>query len=99
MGVLNADFISCVAFGKSAEFAEKYLHQGVKIAVSDRIQTGSDTNREGNKVFATDVVIEEQEFAESKASGTGNSNGYQNGAGNGGFSRLPYGTDEGLPFL
>lgn len=63
-----ADFIGCVAFGKQAEFAEKYLHQGTKIAVTGRIQTGSYTNREGQKVYTTDVVIEEQEFAESKKS-------------------------------
>ena len=63
----TADFISCVAFGKSAEFAEKYLRQGIKIAVTGRIQTGSYTNREGQKVYTTEVVVEDQEFAESKA--------------------------------
>ena len=63
-GDQNADFIGCVAFGKSAEFAEKYLKQGTKIAVTGRIQTGSYTNKDGNKVYTTDVVIEEQEFAE-----------------------------------
>ncbi len=63
----TADFISCVAFGRSAEFAEKYLHKGTKIVVTGRIQTGSYTNREGQKVYTTDVVVEEQEFAESKA--------------------------------
>ena len=62
----TADFISCVAFGRSAEFAEKYLHQGIKIAVTGRIQTGSYTNRDGQKVYTTDVVVEDQEFAESK---------------------------------
>lgn len=62
----TADFISCVAFGKSAEFAEKYLKQGTKIAVRGRIQTGSYTNKDGQKVYTTDVVVEEQEFAESK---------------------------------
>ncbi len=62
----TADFISCVAFGKSAEFAEKYLKKGTKICVTGRIQTGSYTNKEGNKVYTTDVVVEEQEFAESK---------------------------------
>ena len=98
-GEQNADFISCVAFGKSAEFAEKYLHQGVKIAVSGRIQTGSYTNRDGNKVYTTDVVIEEQEFAESKAAGSGHSSGYQNSANNNGFSSVPDSIDQGLPFL
>ena len=65
-GQQSADFISCVAFGRSAEFAEKYLRKGVKILVSGRIQTGSYTNREGNRVYTTDVVVEDQEFAESK---------------------------------
>ena len=62
----TADFISCVAFGKSAEFAEKYLRKGIKTAVTGRIQTGSYTNRDGQKVYTTDVVVEEQEFVESK---------------------------------
>lgn len=66
-GDQTADFISCVAFGRQGEFAEKYLKQGTKIAISGRIQTGSYTNREGVKVYTTDVVVEEQEFAESKA--------------------------------
>ena len=63
----TADFISCVAFGRSAEFAEKYLHQGTKVVVTGRIQTGSYTNRDGQKVYTTDVVVEDQEFAESKS--------------------------------
>lgn len=74
-GEATADFISCVAFGKQAEFAESYFRQGLKIIISGRIQTGSYTNREGRKVYTTDVVVEEQDFAESKgdssrASGT-----------------------------
>lgn len=69
-GDQTADFISCVAFGRSAEFAEKYFHQGIKIVVSGRIQTGSYTNRDGNKVYTTDVVVEDQEFAESKNAGS-----------------------------
>lgn len=67
-GEQSADFISCVAFGKQGEFAEKYLRQGTKIAIVGRIQTGSYTDRNGNKVYTTDIVVEEQEFAESKAS-------------------------------
>lgn len=63
----SADFIGCVAFGRQAEFAEKYLRKGIKIALTGRIQTGSYTNRDGRKVYTTDVVVEEQEFAESKA--------------------------------
>ncbi len=64
----TADFINCIAFGKSGEFAEKYFRQGMKVVVAGRIQTGSYTNKDGVKVYTTDVVVEEQEFAESKAS-------------------------------
>lgn len=66
----EADFINCVAFGKSAEFAEKYLKQGTKVVVTGRIQTGSYTNREGATVYTTDVIVEDQEFAESKKTET-----------------------------
>lgn len=65
-GEATADFIRCVAFGKQAEFAGKYFRQGTKIAVSGRIQTGSYVNRDGNKVYTTDIVVEDQEFAEGK---------------------------------
>lgn len=75
-GEQTADFINCVAFGKPAEFAEKYLHQGTKIVLEGRIQTGSYTNKDGQTVYTTDVVVEAMEFAESKAS--------QQSAGNGG---------------
>lgn len=68
----TADFISCVAFGKTAEFIEKYCFKGTKLVVSGRIQTGSYTNKEGQKVYTTDVVVEEAEFAESKAAAAGN---------------------------
>lgn len=74
-GEQSADFIGCVAFGRNAEFAEKYLRQGTKIALTGRIQTGSYTNRDGQKVYTTDIVVEEQEFAESKAAAGGNSQG------------------------
>lgn len=103
-GQQSADFIGCVAFGRAAEFAEKYFRQGTKIAVTGRIQTGSYTNREGQKVYTTDVVIEDQEFAESKAAAAGN-NG--NAAGqqapppatdSDGFMNIPDGIDEELPF-
>ncbi|MDO5336696.1 MAG: single-stranded DNA-binding protein [Eubacteriales bacterium] len=70
-GEATADFIPCVAFGRAAEFAERYFHQGIRIVVSGRIQTGSYTNREGQKVYTTEVIVEEQEFAESKASSDG----------------------------
>lgn len=63
----TADFINCIAFGKLGEFADKYLRQGIKIAVTGRIQTGSYTNKDGQKVYTTDVVVEEQEFCESKS--------------------------------
>ena len=64
----TADFISCVAFGRQGEFAEKYLHQGTKLVIQGRIQTGSYTNKDGQRVYTTDVVVEDQEFAESKSS-------------------------------
>lgn len=94
-GQQTADFISCVAFGKSAEFAEKYLHKGTKVAITGRIQTGSYTNRDGQKIYTTDVVIEDQEFAESK-----NSNTQAEAAkpvGND-FMSIPDGINEDLPF-
>lgn len=97
-GEQTADFISCVAFGKAAEFAEKYLRQGTKIAITGRIQTGSYTNREGQKVYTTDVVVEEQEFAESKGA-SGNIEGSAPQATDPeGFMSLPDGIDEELPF-
>lgn len=67
-GQPEADFINCVVFGKSAEFAEKYFHKGMKVAVIGRIQTGSYTDKDNKKVYTTDVVVEEQEFCESKSS-------------------------------
>ncbi len=98
----TADFINCVAFGKSGEFAEKYLHKGTKIVVVGRIQTGSFTNKDGQKVYTTDVVVEEQEFAESKNSGngTGSSNtpSNNNTFSGDGFMNIPDGIDEELPF-
>ena len=97
-GEQTADFISCVAFGKAAEFAEKYLRQGTKIAITGRIQTGSYTNRESQKVYTTDVVVEEQEFAESKGA-SGNIEGSAPQATDpDGFMSLPDGIDEELPF-
>ena len=105
-GESTADFINCVSFGKTAEFAERYYRQGTKIAISGRIQTGSYTNREGQKVYTTEVVVEEQEFAESKAaSGSAPANNYQaspvpspsTSVGDG-FMNIPDGIDEELPF-
>lgn len=102
----TADFIGCVCFGRQAEFAEKYLRQGTKIAVTGRIQTGSYTNKDGQKVYTTDVVLDDIEFAESKnAQGGGDSNySYQapsrpnpSAAGDG-FMNIPDGIDEELPF-
>lgn len=99
----NADFISCVAFAKNAEFAEKYLRKGIKIAITGRIQTGSYNDREGRKVYTTDVVVEDQEFAESKSSQNGQNGGNlqappeQSDAGDG-FMNIPDGIDEELPF-
>ncbi|MEE0884490.1 MAG: single-stranded DNA-binding protein [Faecalimonas sp.] len=105
-GEATADFINCVAFGRSAEFAERYLRQGTKIVVSGRIQTGSYTNRDGQKVYTTEVVVEESEFAESKAnsSAPGNNNYQASPAPSpsadigDGFMNIPDGIDEELPF-
>ena len=100
----TADFIGCVAFGRQAEFAEKYLKQGTKIAVTGRIQTGSYTNKDGQKVYTTDVVLDDMEFAESKNSQGGDSTGYQTprrpepSAAGDGFMNIPDGIDEELPF-
>lgn len=108
----NADFIGCVAFGRSGEFAEKYLRKGTKVVVTGRIQTGSYTNKDGVKVYTTDVVVEDQEFAESK-NASGNSGGFSGDGFSGGFSggsrpepsgagdgfmNIPDGIDEELPF-
>ena len=106
----TADFISCVSFGKTAEFIERYLKQGTKVVGCGRIQTGSYTNREGQKVYTTDVVIEEIEFAESKNAAA--NSGFDNGgysqpstarpepsqAAGDGFMNIPDGIDEELPF-
>ena len=92
----TADYIRCVTFGKNAEFTEKYLFQGTKIVIVGRIQTGSYINRDGQKVYTTDVVVEEQQFAESKnrrqeapaAQTTGD-----------GFMNVPDGIADDLPFI
>ena len=107
----TADFINCVAFGRAGEFAEKYLRKGTKLVVTGRIQTGSYTNKDGVKVYTTDVVVEDQEFAESK--NAGGNDGFSGGFGGGnnfggsrpepsgagdGFMNIPDGIDEELPF-
>ena len=101
----TADFINCVAFGKSGEFAEQYLHKGTKIAITGRIQTGSYTNKDGVKVYTTDVVVEDHEFAESKNSaGSADNSGFAPAgrpapaAAGDGFMNIPDGIDEELPF-
>ena len=104
----TADFIGCVAFGRNAEFAEKYFRQGLKVIVTGRIQTGSYTNKEGQKVYTTEVILDDQEFADSKGaasdmSGYGQSAPSQRPAPTSaigdGFMNIPDGVeDEGLPF-
>ena len=98
-GQPTADFINCKAFGKIAEVIEKYVKKGTKIAVTGRIQTGNYTNKDGNKVYTTDVMIEEMEFCESKNANSGNAP-QQNGQGfnSDGFMNIPDGIDEELPF-
>lgn len=113
-GEQTADFIGCVAFGRSAEFAQNYLHKGTKVVVTGRIQTGSYTNRDGQKVYTTDVVVEDQEFAESRAAAEQrgvNTSSYApidrpsapapaqpDDSIGDGFMNIPDGIDEDLPF-
>lgn len=103
-GDQTADFIQCVAFGRSGEFAEKYFRKGIKVLVTGRIQTGSYTNKDGQRVYTTDVVVEDQEFAESKSASQQNGGGFApadrpspSDAGDG-FMNIPDGIDEELPF-
>ena len=103
-GEQTADFIQCVAFGRSGEFAEKYFRKGMKVVVTGRIQTGSYTNKDGQRVYTTDVVVEDQEFAESKNASQNNGGGFvpadrpsPSDAGDG-FMNIPEGIDEELPF-
>ena len=96
-GQPTADFINCIAFGKLGEFAEKYLHKGVKIAVTGRIQTGSYTNKDGQKVYTTDVVVDEQEFCESKSSNQSQGNDRPQTSSDD-FMNIPDGVEDGLPF-
>ena len=110
-GDQTADFIQCVAFGRSGEFAERYLHKGTKVVVTGRIQTGSYTNKDGQRVYTTDVVVEDQEFAESKASSDSYAASHPrteaapapsmpspSAASADGFMNIPDGIDEELPF-
>ena len=99
----TADFIGCVAFGRNGEFAEKYLRKGTKVVISGRIQTGSYTNKDGQKVYTTDVVVEDQEFAESKGANSDGPSYSMPAAGpaneiSDGFMNIPDGIDEELPF-
>lgn len=104
----SVDYINCVSFGRSAEFAEKYFHKGTKIVIVGRIQTGSYTNKDGQKVYTTDIVIEEQDFAESKAASQQNNSGNAQNASNNQQAQQPKpqtspdgfmsADDEGLPF-
>ncbi len=104
-GEQSADFIPCVAFDKSGEFAERYFRQGMRVLVSGRIQTGSYTNKEGQKVYTTEVIIEDQEFADSKGASAPTPNFNEGSrpspemASSDGFMNIPDGVDdEGLPF-
>ncbi len=103
-GEQTADFINITAFGKAGEFAEKYLHKGTKVLVTGRIQTGSYTNKDGVKVYTTDVIAEDQEFAESKNAAGSNGASYSNSEAShpqpasDGFMNVPEGIEEDLPF-
>ncbi len=104
-GEPDADFFNCTAFGRNAEFAEKYLKQGTRILISGRIQQDNYTNKEGQKVYSVQIIVDEQEFAESKNASGGESGGYQpsarptpSAAVGDGFMNIPDGIDEELPF-
>ena len=107
-GEATADFINCVAFGRQAEHVEKYYHQGIRVTICGRIQTGSYTNRDGVKVYTTEVVVEEQEFSESKSASDANAASFRASApspapapvsdAGDGFMNIPDGIDEELPF-
>ena len=102
----TADFIPCVAFDRAGEFAERYFRQGMRVLISGRIQTGSYVNRDGQKVYTTEVIVDDQEFADSKNASSGGDGGYQSvsrpapsSAIGDGFMNIPDGVeDEGLPF-
>ena len=101
----TADFINCVAFGRTADFLERFGRKGTKFVVEGRIQTGSYTNKDGQRVYTTDVVVENLEFAESKNAAGGNDGGFTpaerpapSGAAGDGFMNIPDGIDEELPF-
>ena len=104
---VTADFFNCIAFGKQGEFVEKYLKQGTKVVVTGRIQNDNYTNKEGQKVYSVQIIVEEMEFAESKNASAGNGGSFQNTpAGNSpepmmpedGFMNIPDGIDNSLPF-
>lgn len=96
-GEATADFINCIAFGRLGEFTEKYFRQGMRVSISGRIQTGSYTNKDGQKVYTTDVVVEEQEFAESKNASQQTASPKSN-MDSDGFMNVPDGIDEEIPF-
>lgn len=101
-GEPNADFFSCTCFGKQAEFVERYLHKGTKIVLSGRIQNNNYTNKDGQMVYNVRIMVDEIEFAESKAASDGGNGGNAgqapNFAANDGFMNIPDGIDEKLPF-
>lgn len=97
-GQPTADFINCLAFGKRAEFMEKYCRKGTKLVVEGSWQTGNYTNKDGNKVYTNDCLVESCEFAESKSSEQNNNSSNQNNMGGDGFMNIPDGIDEELPF-
>ncbi|MCM1045582.1 MAG: single-stranded DNA-binding protein [Candidatus Gastranaerophilales bacterium] len=112
-GEPDADFFNCTAFGKQAEFIERYLHKGTKIVLSGRVQNDNYTNKDGQMVYSVRIIVEEIEFAESKNASSQNAGGYDNYGNNGGFGggapapasgagdgfmNIPDGIDEELPF-
>ena len=99
-GEPDADFFNCTVFGKGAEFAEKYLKKGTKIVISGRLQQDNYTNRNGEKVYSVQIIVDEQEFAESKNAQAGNGGGFTPAPGNAGdgFMNIPDAMEDELPF-
>ena len=111
-GEPDADFFNCTAFGKNAEFIERYMHKGTKVALNGRVQNDNYTNKDGQMVYSVRIIVDEIEFGESRNSTGGNEGGYNNGGGFGGgqnstpapsgagdgFMNIPDGIDEELPF-
>lgn len=98
-GEPEADFFNCTAFGKQAEFVERYLKQGIKMLIVGRVQNNNYTNKDGQMVYSVQILVDEMEFAESKKSSNQNQDGFQPAADSDGFMNIPDGLQDELPFM